>query len=342
MTRENTEKTVLITGAAGFIGSALTERLLREDDSLRIVGLDNMSPYYDPALKRQRIERIKDDRFVFAEGDLTGRAFLDDLFDRYHPDTVVHLAAQAGVRWSIEHPDDYIQSNIIGFYNILEACRHHPVKHLVYASSSSVYGDSDVSPFREDLSTDHPVSLYAATKKSGEVLAYSYAALYGIPMTGLRFFTVYGPWGRPDMAYFIFADRWLRGEKARLFNNGDCYRDFTYIDDITKGITCVLDTPPVNGQPHRIFNIGKGDPDYLKDFAAVLAEELIRAGVLPEDFIWEEHTEYVPMQKGDVYRTYADISAMHETFGYNPETDLRNGLRAFCRWYAEYCGGERT
>ena len=329
-------KTILITGAAGFIGAALAYRLLQQEPDLRIIGIDNLNDYYDPALKEARLSRLKNNRFDFIKADIADPDVLPDLFAQYHPQLVIHLAAQAGVRYSIDHPEAYIQSNIVGFFRILEACRHNRPEHLVYASSSSVYGDSDVYPFAEEQNTDHPVSLYAATKKSDEMLAESYAALYGIPATGLRFFTVYGPWGRPDMAYFSFAERLTHGETISLFNYGNCDRDFTYIDDITEGICSVLFYPPEASVPHRIFNIGKGSPDRLLDFVSVLAEKLKESGSLPQDFDLEAHTEYLPMQKGDVRTTYADTSQLEAVTGYHPHTDLKTGLEEFSRWYTDY------
>ena len=329
-------KTILITGAAGFIGAALAYRLLQQEPEIRIIGIDNLNDYYDPALKEARLSRLKDDRFAFIKADIADPETLPALFAQYHPQLVIHLAAQAGVRYSIDHPEAYIQSNIVGFFRILEACRHNHTEHLVYASSSSVYGDSDVFPFGEEQNTDHPVSLYAATKKSDEMLAESYAALYGIPATGLRLFTVYGPWGRPDMAYFSFADRLTHGETIRLFNYGNCDRDFTYIDDITEGICSVLLYPPEAAVPHRIFNIGKGSPDRLLDFVSVLAEKLKESGSLPQDFDLEAHTEYLPMQKGDVRTTYADTSQLEAVTGYHPHTDLKTGLEEFSKWYTAY------
>ena len=343
MNRINLEgKTILITGAAGFIGASLAYRLLQQEKEIRIIGVDNLNNYYDPALKTARLEKLKDERFAFIKADIAGPDLLDDLFEQYHPHVIIHLAAQAGVRWSIDHPDDYIHSNIIGFFRILEACRHFLPEHLVYASSSSVYGDSDVYPLKEEMNTDHPASLYAATKKSGEILAESYAELYRIPATGLRFFTVYGPWGRPDMAYFSFADRLSHGKTIKLFNYGNCERDFTYIDDIIEGIYRVISCPPTAGVPHRILNIGKGHPDNLMDFVTILVEELMKAGVLPKSFDPGSHTVYLPKQMGDVGVTYADTAQLEALTGYHPETDLRTGLAEFCQWYAEYIWKENN
>ena len=343
--------TVLLTGAAGFVGANLAKRLLAEAPGARIIGVDNMNDYYDPALKEYRLRALAGDpRFALEKGDIADKAFVDALFAQYKPDVVVNLAAQAGVRWSISHPDDYISSNIIGFYNILEACRHSydggasGVAHLVYASSSSVYGANAKIPYSTEDRTDAPVSLYAATKKSGELLAHAYAKLYGIPSTGLRFFTVYGPAGRPDMAYFGFTDKLRAGEKIRVFNYGDCRRDFTYVDDIVEGVVRVMQQAPDRATgadglpvpPYRVYNIGGGRPENLMDFVAILAEELIRAGVLPGNFDLQAHMELVPMQPGDVPVTYADTAALEADFGYRPTTTLREGLRKFAEWYRDY------
>lgn len=350
--RETAQGTVLITGIAGFIGASLAGSLLERYSDVCIVGVDNMNDYYDVGLKRWRIDRLKvfGDRFkAMVEGDISDKAAVKDIFEMYKPSVVVNLAAQAGVRYSIVNPDAYIRSNIIGFYNVLEAARHSyddgaaGVKHLVYASSSSVYGGNKKVPFSEDDSVDDPVSLYAATKKSNELIAHSYAKLYGIPCTGLRFFTVYGPAGRPDMAYFSFTEKLRRGEKIKIFNFGDCQRDFTYIDDIIEGIIRVIQSPPEKSDsgglplpPHAIYNIGNSAPESLMDFVHVLTEELIRAEVLPMDFEIEAHIEKVPMQPGDVAVTYADVGKLERCFGYKPQTPLRDGLRRFAEWYRDY------
>lgn len=335
---------LLITGAAGFIGSFLCKRLLETTDN-EIIGLDNLNDYYDVSLKEARLEMLKPfKKFKFIKGDISDKAFIDKLFDEYKFDIVVNLAAQAGVRYSIDHPDVYIQSNIIGFYNILEACRYHPVKHLVYASSSSVYGGNRKVPFSTDDKVDNPVSLYAATKKSNELLAHAYSKLYNIPTTGLRFFTVYGPMGRPDMAYFSFTNKLIKGETIEIFNYGNCKRDFTYIDDIVEGIVRVIAKPPLrrDGEdglpipPYKIYNIGNNKPENLLDFVQILSEELVRAGVLPKDFDFESHKKLVAMQKGDVPVTYADTSDLERDFGYKPSTSLRDGLRSFAEWYKKY------
>lgn len=332
---------VLVTGAAGFIGSFLCKKLL-ETTNDEIVGLDNLNDYYDVSLKEARLEMLKAyNNFVFIKGDISDKPFIDQLFDKYKFDIVVNLAAQAGVRYSIDHPDVYISSNIIGFYNILEACRYHPVKHLVYASSSSVYGGNKKVPFSTEDKVDNPVSLYAATKKSNELLAHAYSKLYNIPTTGLRFFTVYGPMGRPDMAYFSFTNKLIKGETIEIFNYGNCKRDFTYIDDIVDGIIKVMNKAPEkrNGDdglpipPYKIYNIGNSNPENLLDFVQILSEELVRAGVLPNDYDFESHKKLVPMQKGDVPVTYADTSELERDFGYKPSTSLRDGLRKFAEWY---------
>lgn len=350
-------KTILITGAAGFIGSNLVLALLRQqtaDDrlpQLHIVGLDNLNDYYDVSLKEYRLAQIEAEAarhpnvtWTFVRGDLADKQQIDALFARHHFDVMVNLAAQAGVRYSIDHPDAYIESNLIGFYNILEACRHNPVKHLVYASSSSVYGSNTKVPYSTEDKVDNPVSLYAATKKSNELLAHAYSKLYNIPSTGLRFFTVYGPAGRPDMAYFGFTDKLLKGETIRIFNYGNCQRDFTYVDDIVEGVIRVMQNPPAQhvGEdglpvpPYRIYNIGNSHPENLLDFVDILQQELIRADVLPHDYDFEAHKELVPMQPGDVPVTYADTSALERDFGFRPSTPLREGLRRFAEWYKEY------
>lgn len=340
--------TILITGAAGFIGANLAMELLRTAEDIHIIGLDNMSPYYDVSLKEYRLWEIEalaaqkpGSSFRFIKGDLSDRALIDRIFAEHGFDMVVNLAAQAGVRYSIENPDAYIQSNIIGFYNILEACRHHPVKHLVYASSSSVYGSNEKIPYSTDDKVDNPVSLYAATKKSNELMAHAYAKLYSIPCTGLRFFTVYGPAGRPDMAYFGFTDKLRRGETIRIFNYGNCLRDFTYVDDIVEGVKRVMQCPPESQTgkdglplpPYRIYNIGNSHPENLLNFVDILQQELVRAGVLPEDYDFEAHKELVPMQPGDVPVTYADTAPLEQDFGFRPATPLREGLRRFAEWY---------
>jgi UDP-glucuronate 4-epimerase len=335
---------ILITGAVGFIGAFLCKRLL-ETTNDEIVGLDNLNDYYDVSLKEARLGMLKPhNKFSFIKGDISDKSFIDKLFDEYKFDVAVNLAAQAGVRYSIDHPDVYISSNIIGFYNILEACRYHPVKHLVYASSSSVYGGNTKVPFSTDDKVDNPVSLYAATKKSNELLAHAYSKLYNIPTTGLRFFTVYGPMGRPDMAYFSFTNKLIKGETIEIFNYGNCKRDFTYVDDIVEGIIRVMNKAPEkkNGEdglpipPYKIYNIGNNNPENLLDFVQILSEELIRAGVLPKDYDFESHKKLVPMQKGDVPITYADTSALEKDFGYKPSTSLREGLRSFAKWYKSF------
>ena len=338
-------KTVLVTGSAGFIGAALVERLLDRQEVASIVGLDNLNGYYDPALKEYRLRRIEEHyssliagstrnlQYRFIKGDITDRELVDRLFAEHKFDIVVNLAAQAGVRYSVENPDVYVESNVIGFYNILEACRRHPVEHLVYASSSSVYGGNKKVPFSVEDKVDDPVSLYAATKKSNELFASCYSKLYGIPTTGLRFFTVYGPAGRPDMAYFGFTDKLVLGGKIQIFNYGNCERDFTYIDDIVEGIVRVMAKAPAG---HALYNIGGGQPVGLPDFVQTLQEELVRAGVLPADYDFEAHKELVPMQPGDVPVTYADASALERDFGFTPKTTLREGLRKFAEWYREY------
>lgn len=344
-----TGKTILITGVAGFIGSNLAKALLLQEKDVHIVGIDNLNDYYDVSLKESRLEELKElhaqGQFSFIRGDIADADTIRTLFSEYHPQIVVNLAAQAGVRYSIDHPDAYVQSNLIGFYNILEACRHAGdnggagVEHLVYASSSSVYGSNKKIPFAETDQTDQPVSLYAATKKSNELLAHAYAKLYQIPSTGLRFFTVYGPAGRPDMAYFSFADKLRRGETIRIFNYGNCRRDFTYIDDIVTGVRSVMQRVPEkneDGVRCRVYNIGNNHPENLLDFVDILQQELVAAGVLPVDFDFAKHRELVPMQPGDVETTYADVSALERDFGFRPDTDLRTGLRRFAQWYADY------
>ena len=335
---------ILVTGSAGFIGSFLCKRLLENSDN-KIIGIDNLNDYYEVSLKEERLKMLASfNNFKFIKGDISDKSFIDKLFDEYKFDIVVNLAAQAGVRYSIDHPDVYINSNIIGFYNILEACRYHPVNHLVYASSSSVYGGNKKVPFSTDDKVDNPVSLYAATKKSNELLAHSYSKLYNIPTTGLRFFTVYGPMGRPDMAYFSFTNKLIKGETIEIFNYGNCKRDFTYVDDIVEGIIRVMNKAPEkkNGEdglpipPYAIYNIGNSNPENLLDFVEILSEELVRAGVLPKDYDFEAHKKLVPMQKGDVPITYADVSALEHDFGYKPKTSLRDGLRKFAEWYKGY------
>ena len=336
-------KTILITGSAGFIGFFLVKRLL-ETTEYKIIGLDNLNSYYDVSLKEERLRLTKNDKYTFVKGDLSDKALIESLFNEYKFDIVVNLAAQAGVRYSITNPDAYINSNIIGFYNILEACRNHPVEHLVYASSSSVYGGNKKIPFSTDDKVDNPVSLYAATKKSNELLAHAYSKLYNIPSTGLRFFTVYGPMGRPDMAYFGFTNKLIKGETIEIFNYGNCKRDFTYIDDIVEGIVRVMEKPPIKkiGEdnlplpPYKIYNIGNNKPENLLDFVEILSEELVRAKVLPKDFDFEAHKKLVPMQAGDVPVTYADTSELEKDFGYKPSTSLRDGLRKFSEWYYDY------
>lgn len=344
-------KKILITGAAGFIGSNLVMELLRTTNSVKIVGVDNMNAYYDVSLKEYRIVKIqeladedKNNTWEFVKGDIADRNLIDSLFSQYQFDIVVNLAAQAGVRYSITNPDVYIESNIIGFYNILEACRNHPVEHLVYASSSSVYGTNEKIPYSTDDKVDNPVSLYAATKKSNELMAHAYSKLYSIPSTGLRFFTVYGPAGRPDMAYFGFTNKLLNNDVIEIFNYGNCKRDFTYVDDIVTGVKYVMQSPPVkeSGEdglpipPYKIYNIGNNQPENLLDFVTILQEELIRAKVLPEDYNFEEHKKLVPMQPGDVPITFADTSALECDFGFKPSTSLREGLRKFAEWYHEF------
>lgn len=344
-------KTVLVTGAAGFIGSFLSERLLSDFEDIRVIGFDSVNDYYDIRLKESRLEKLQKHRnFIFIKANLADKDKVSEVFREYSPQIVVNLAAQAGVRYSITHPDAYIESNIIGFYNILEACRHSyddgatPVEHLVYASSSSVYGSNKKVPYSTDDKVDNPVSLYAATKKSDELMAHAYSKLYNIPSTGLRFFTVYGPAGRPDMAYFGFTDKLLRGETIRIFNYGNCKRDFTYIDDIVEGVVRVMQGAPErkDGEdglpvpPYAVYNIGNQNPENLLDFVDILQQELIAAGVLPNDYDFEAHKQLVPMQPGDVPVTYADTTPLERDYGYKPSTDLRTGLRNFARWYKDF------
>lgn len=344
-------KTVLVTGAAGFIGSFLSERLLSDFKNIRVIGFDSVNDYYDIRLKESRLEKLqKHENFIFIKANLADKDKVNEVFCKYSPQIVVNLAAQAGVRYSITNPDAYIESNIIGFYNILEACRHSyddgatPVEHLVYASSSSVYGSNKKVPYSTDDKVDNPVSLYAATKKSDELMAHAYSKLYNIPSTGLRFFTVYGPAGRPDMAYFGFTDKLLRGETIRIFNYGNCKRDFTYIDDIVEGVVRVMQGAPErkNGEdglpvpPYAVYNIGNQSPENLLDFVDILQQELIAAGVLPNDYDFEAHKQLVPMQPGDVPVTYADTTPLERDYGYKPSTDLRTGLRNFARWYKDF------
>lgn len=344
-------KTVLVTGAAGFIGSFLSERLLSDFEDIRVIGFDSVNDYYDIRLKESRLEKLqKHENFTFIKANLADKDKVSEVFREYSPQIVVNLAAQAGVRYSITNPDAYIESNIIGFYNILEACRHSyddgatPVEHLVYASSSSVYGSNKKVPYSTDDKVDNPVSLYAATKKSNELMAHAYSKLYNIPSTGLRFFTVYGPAGRPDMAYFGFTDKLLRGETIRIFNYGNCKRDFTYIDDIVEGVVRVMQGAPErkNGEdglpipPYAVYNIGNQNPENLLDFVDILQQELIAAGVLPNDYDFEAHKQLVPMQPGDVPVTYADTTPLERDYGYKPSTELRTGLRNFARWYKDF------
>ena len=346
-----THKTVLVTGAAGFIGANLVLELLRGEEAVTIVGLDNCNDYYDPALKDYRLGEIATEaekhptsKWIFVKGNLADKALIDSLFAEYRFSVVVNLAAQAGVRYSITNPDAYIEANIIGFYNILEACRHYPVEHLVYASSSSVYGSNKKVPYSTEDKVDNPVSLYAATKKSNELMAHAYSKLYNIPSTGLRFFTVYGPAGRPDMAYFGFTNKLLRGDTIEIFNYGNCKRDFTYVDDIVEGVRRVMTHAPEkqSGEdglpipPYRVYNIGNSSPENLLDFVDILQQELIRAEVLPADYDFEAHKKLVPMQAGDVPVTYADTSALEADLGFKPATPLREGLRRFAEWYKAF------
>ena len=338
-------KPILITGAAGFIGANLSKRLLQDFPDAQVIGLDNVNDYYDVRLKEYRLSELTTyPNFTFIKGSLADKALIDKTFEQYQPQIVVNLAAQAGVRYSITNPDAYIESNLVGFYNILEACRHHPVEHLVYASSSSVYGSNKKVPYSTEDKVDNPVSLYAATKKSNELMAHAYAKLYNIPCTGLRFFTVYGPAGRPDMAYFGFTNKLRQGETIQIFNYGNCKRDFTYIDDIVEGIVRVMQHAPekASGEdglpipPYALYNIGNNRPENLLDFVQILSEELVRAGVLPENYDFEAHKQLVPMQPGDVPVTYADTSALERDFGFKPSTPLREGLRRFAEWYKAF------
>lgn len=341
-------KTVLVTGAAGFIGSNLVKRLFNEFENIKIIGIDSMTDYYDINIKKERLKQIDalNRDWTFIEDSIANRDAVEYIFTTYKPAVVVNLAAQAGVRYSITNPDSYIMSNMFGFYNLLEACRHHEVEHLVYASSSSVYGSNKKVPYSTDDKVDNPVSLYAATKKSNELMAHAYSKLYNIPSTGLRFFTVYGPAGRPDMAYFGFTNKLREGKTIEIFNYGNCKRDFTYIDDIVEGVVRVMQHAPEkkNGEdglpipPYKVYNIGNNQPENLLDFVQILQEELINAGVLPEDYDFEAHKKLVPMQPGDVPVTYADTTPLEEDFGFKPSTSLRDGLRNFAQWYAGYYG----
>lgn len=346
-------KTIFITGAAGFIGANLSLALLKDVEDVHIIGIDNMNSYYDVSLKEFRLSQIQEleknvsGSFVFVKGSIADRACVDNIFQTYQPNIVVNLAAQAGVRYSIENPDAYVESNLIGFYNILEACRHSydrgaaGVEHFVYASSSSVYGSNKKIPYATEDKVDNPVSLYAATKKSNELMAHAYSKLYGIPSTGLRFFTVYGPAGRPDMAYFGFTNKLVKNETIQIFNYGNCKRDFTYIDDIVTGVQAVMQCAPIpneDGVKYKIYNIGNNQPENLLDFVEILQEELKAAKVLPEDYDFEAHKELVGMQPGDVEITYADVSALERDFGFKPATSLRDGLRNFAQWYKRFYG----
>ncbi len=340
-------KTILVTGAAGFIGSYLVKKLCESSAEDIVIGVDNMNDYYDVRLKEQRLEELLQyPTFKFIKGNIADKQLVGDIFIEYRPQIVVNLAAQAGVRYSITNPDAYIESNLIGFYNILEACRHNEVEHLVYASSSSVYGNNEKVPYSTDDKVDNPISLYAATKKSNELMAHAYSKLYNIPSTGLRFFTVYGPAGRPDMAYFGFTDKLVKGEKIQIFNYGNCMRDFTYVDDIVEGVYRVMMKAPAKQvgddglpiPPYKVYNIGNNNPENLLDFVSILQEELVRAGVLPQDYDFESHKELVPMQAGDVPVTYADTTALEADFGFKPSTSLREGLRKFAEWYQEFYG----
>ena len=343
---ELNNKTILVTGSSGFIGANLAKRLLREVKGIRVIGLDNMNNYYDVKIKDFRLAELNEfNNFKFIKGNLADKELVNKIFEEYKPNVVVNLAAQAGVRYSITNPDAYIESNIIGFYNILESCRNYPVEHLVYASSSSVYGSNKKVPYSTDDKVDNPVSLYAATKKSNELMAHAYSKLYNIPSTGLRFFTVYGPAGRPDMAYFGFTNKLINGETIKIFNYGNCKRDFTYIDDIVEGIMRVMQGAPEkkNGKdglpipPYAVYNIGNSNPENLLDFVSILQEELVKAKVLPEDYDFEAHKELVPMQPGDVPITYADTTPLERDYGFKPSTQLREGLRKFAEWYKEFC-----
>ena len=342
-------KAILVTGSAGFIGSNLVKRLFKYVKGATIVGIDNMNDYYDVSLKEYRLKELEAAKpdgvnYHFIKGDIADKATIDGIFEQYKPAVVVNLAAQAGVRYSITNPDAYIQSNLIGFYNILEACRNYPVEHLVYASSSSVYGSNKKVPYSTDDKVDNPVSLYAATKKSNELMAHAYSKLYNIPSTGLRFFTVYGPAGRPDMAYFGFTNKLVKGDTIQIFNYGNCMRDFTYVDDIVEGVVRIMQGAPEKKQgedglplpPYAVYNIGNNSPENLLNFVDILQQELIRAKVLPEDYDFDAHKQLVPMQPGDVPTTYADTSALERDFGFKPSTSLRDGLRAFAEWYSEF------
>lgn len=338
-------KTIIVTGAAGFIGSNLVKRIYKATSNVTVIGIDNMNAYYDVALKDFRLKELEQySTFTFVKGNIADKVLINELFEKYKPSIVVNLAAQAGVRYSITNPDAYIESNLVGFFNILEACRNHPVEHLVYASSSSVYGSNKKVPYSTDDKVDNPVSLYAATKKSNELMAHAYSKLYNIPSTGLRFFTVYGPAGRPDMAYFGFTNKLVKGETIKIFNYGNCKRDFTYVDDIVEGVVRVMKKAPdkKTGEdglpipPYAVYNIGNQNPENLLDFVQILSEELVRAGVLPENYDFEAHKELVAMQPGDVPVTYADTSALERDFDYKPSTSLREGLRNFAEWYAEF------
>ncbi len=344
-------KTVLVTGAAGFVGANLVMELLRSYNNINVIGYDNINDYYDVSIKEYRLSEIENlvshipaNNWTLVRGNIADKELMESVFEEYRPQVVVNLAAQAGVRYSITNPDVYIESNIIGFYNILEACRNNPVEHLVYASSSSVYGSNKKIPYSTDDKVDNPVSLYAATKKSNELLAHSYSKLYNIPSTGLRFFTVYGPAGRPDMAYFGFTNKLIKGDTIQIFNYGNCKRDFTFIDDIVEGVKRVMECAPqkADGEdglplpPYRVYNIGNNSPENLLDFVDILQQELVSAGVLPEDYDFESHKELVPMQAGDVPVTYADTSALERDFGFKPSTSLREGLRKFSRWYKQF------